>query len=519
MIGMDQYTYIRTAHRVYGKSIKQIVRETGHARNTIRKALKGEVPHYKERENQVYPVLGPYCGIIDQWLTGDKTTPSGQHHTARRVYNRLGEEYNFTGSESSVRSYVRKARLRLGLGNTQAYIPLDPQCATEAEVDWGRAMVIMRGAQMPVRLFCMRSRYSGKDFVRAYSCERQEAFFDGHIHAFTYFGGVFRKIVYDNLKCAVLRILKGKNREEQHQFRCFRSYYTFDAIFCNPGSGHEKGGVEGTVGFARRNYCVPVPKVQSFDELNGLLITRCIARGSHRIAGRPATIDELFEEEKKKLLALPDSPYPNIKLTQGRVSHYGTVTVDHNRYSVPTRYVGCRVTVERSIDSITIFHDHRHIAVHTRSYGKDKWILNPFHYLKLLQRKPGAFHTARPIRQWRDEWPQELERLLDRFVAKHGESKGIKEFLWVLMLYKDHTEDEVNEVVKHAIILGLADSASVKALLSSWSQEQCCPKELTQDQLPPQLRHNAWVTPSNTADYNQLLCKVDSLEGGISHEV
>ena len=345
---MDQYEYIRTAYRVYKKSIKQIMRETGHSRNTIRKVLREEAPCYKGRESQSHPILGSYEEVINDWLQSDRSSPIKQRHTARRIYHRLIEEYVFKGSESNVRRYVREAKVRLGLTGKEAYIPLDPESTLEAEADWGRGIGVIDGSRMLIRLFCMRSRFSGKDFIRCYPCERQEAFFDGHIHAFSYYGGVFRRIVYDNLKSAVLRVLKGKSREEQEEFIKFRSYYTFESIFCNPASGHEKGGVEGLVGFARRNYLVPVPEVKSFDELNALLLDRCMARGGHRIAGRRATIDELFEEEKEGLLPVPVRPYPNVRLSQGRVSNYSTVTVDHNRYSVPTCYVGCKVNVEHS---------------------------------------------------------------------------------------------------------------------------------------------------------------------------
>jgi hypothetical protein len=177
MIGMDQYEYIRTAHRIYGKSIRQIARETGHCRQTIRKVLKGQMPCYRGRVQQAYPVLGPCRPIIDDWLIADRQSPPRQRHTARRIYHRLVEEHGFSGGESSVRRYVRYAKARLGLGGKEAYIPLDPECALEAEVDWGRAMAIIEGVGMAVKLFCMRSRFSGKDFVRAYPCERGRRLF------------------------------------------------------------------------------------------------------------------------------------------------------------------------------------------------------------------------------------------------------------------------------------------------------------------------------------------------------
>jgi len=166
MIGMERYEGIRIAHRVYGKSIRKISKETGHSRATIRKALKEETCSYSKREQQPYPVLGAYLETIDQWLTCDKEESRKQRHTARRIYNRLKQEHGFKGSESAVRNYVREAKLRLGLNKSKAFIPCDPECGKEAEIDWGGAAAYIGGVKVSVRLFCMRSRYSGKHFVR-----------------------------------------------------------------------------------------------------------------------------------------------------------------------------------------------------------------------------------------------------------------------------------------------------------------------------------------------------------------
>ncbi|MDA2931033.1 IS21 family transposase [Acidobacteria bacterium AH-259-O06] len=283
---MDQYELIRTAQRVYGKSIRQIARETGHHRETIRKALAGLEPQYRRRKEVPFPVMGSVAAIVEKWLRTDQEQPKKQRHTARRVYTRLVEEYGFGGAESTVRRWVRECKARLGYGAQQAVLPLDPEAAREAEVDWGTAWVKMEGALRRVKLFCMRSRFSGKSFVRAYPWERQEMFFDGHLHAFAYYGGVFPVQVMDNLSLAVRRILRGKKRIEQERFVAFRSYYTFQVRFCTPGEGREKGGVETLVGFARRNFLVPIPEVRDFEELNELLLRRCHAHSQGKVQGR-----------------------------------------------------------------------------------------------------------------------------------------------------------------------------------------------------------------------------------------
>jgi transposase len=465
MIGMASYEYIRTAHRVYGKGIREISKETGHDRKTIRKALRGEVREYSSRNQQPYPVLAPYLETIDEWLTGDKEESKKQRHTARRIYNRLKQEHGFVGSESSVRRYVREAKLRLGLGKSKAFIPCDPKCGQEAEVDWGGAAAYIGGVKIGIKIFCMRSRYSGKHFVRAYHCERQQAFFDGHMHAFEFLGGIHPVLVYDNLSSAVKQILRGKSRIEQESFIKFRSYYNFSPRFCNPGSGHEKGGVEGMVGYTRRNYLVPLPRVESLDELNEYLLGQCLSHGEHLVAGKEGCVDDLFEKEKSHLISLPWAPFSNIMLGDGKVNHYSTVLVDKNYYSVPTRYAGLKTKVDISINEVKIFWDGKKIATHDRVFGKNKWRLDPQHYLELIQQRPGSFETARPICQWREVWPKVLEDLLCRFQTSQGETAGIKDFINVLMLYGRYQAKEVDTAIESALKNHISSSDGVVHIL------------------------------------------------------
>ena len=200
---MDQYAYIRIAHRVYGKGIRKIARDTGHSRNTVKKALRGEYEGYSERGRQPFPVLGSYLAIIDRWLKEDLERPRKQRHTAVRIYNRLRREHGFKGGESTVRRYVREARRRLGVTPSQVFIPLEPELGMEAEVDWGNCHAIVAEEYVRLKMFCMRSKGSGKPFVQCFPCERQQAFFEGHMEAFSFYGGVFRTLIYDNLTSAL----------------------------------------------------------------------------------------------------------------------------------------------------------------------------------------------------------------------------------------------------------------------------------------------------------------------------
>ena len=466
MLKVDEYAVIRTCHRVYGQNISELARMTGRTRNTIKKALRGEPWGYKERKHQPFPALGGHIGTIDTWLKGDRDRPKKQRHTARRIYIRLADECGYKGSESAVRRYVRLAKMAFGLDTPCAFIPCNPEAGHEAEVDWGTATAIIAGEELRLKFFCMRSKYSGKHFVRFYPCERQQAFLDAHIHAFSFFGGVFPTLIYDNLTTAVQKVLRGRDRIEQEGFRKFQAYYSFKARFCNPDSGHEKGGVEGLVGYARRNYMVPIPEAGSLEELNERVLRQCVSYGEYTSAGRDRSVNALYEEEKEHLVALPGVTFDNIQISGGRADKYATVIVDKNRYSVPNGYAGFKVKVLLYADRVEIFTGTRKLATHGRLFGNNKWSLKPEHYLELIQQRPMAFNSARPIQQWRQNWPQSLHLLLERFCRSQGETNGIKDFINVLMLYKDYAAGEIEAAVELAIDNGISTSAGVYHILT-----------------------------------------------------
>jgi transposase len=465
MLKVDQYDYIRTAFRVYGKKIKQIARDTGHSKNTVKKALGEQYSGYKPRRRQPYPVLGPYMDTIDKWLSADKDRPRKQRHTAVRIYHRLQQEHGFKGSETTVRHYVRQAKLRLGVSAAAVFIASDPQIGAEAEVDWGRCVAILGGLQTQLKLFCMRSKYSGKHFVCCYPCERQQALFDGHLQGFSFFDGIFPVLIYDNLTTAVQKVLRGNRRILQASYDKFRAYYTFTPRFCTPGQGHEKGGVEGLVGYARRNYMVPVPEAESLEALNQKLLQDCLGYGGHRICGRDKSVDALYQEEKKHLICLPPIPFSNLQSSSGKVDKYATVVVDKNHYSVPSAYAHCKVNVVLHIQRVEIFYSHKLIGTHRRLYGNNKWSLLPEHYLDLIAKRPQAFDSARVIRQWRPNWPGCLEALLGRFCQKQGHSKGVKEFISVLMLYRQHGKQRIKSAVEQALAANVSTSDAVEHIL------------------------------------------------------
>jgi len=502
---MDQYELIRTAQRVYGKSIHQIRRETGHHRETIRKALRGEEPRYRRKKTVARPVMDPVGGIIERWLLADRKVDRRQRHTAHRVYERLVAEHGFEGAESTVRTWVRQWRAAQGEGDRKAVIPLDPEAAREGEVDWGTAQVWMAGELRSVKLFVMRSRSSGKPFLRAYPWERQEMFWDAHLRAFDYYGGVFRELVYDNLSLAVQKILRGKRRIEQSRFASFRSHYTFSARFCSPGRGEEKGGVEGLIGFARRNFLVPIPRVRDWNELNELLLARCLQYGAHRLEGREdrRTVEERFQVERRDLLPLPPQPWVNETTLQVKVDGYRTVRVDRNRYSVPPGWVGRWLWAHLSCWEVTLYGENRVLARHQRLFSSSQWQIDPLHYLDLLHRRPGAFDRARPIVQWRRQWPASYEQLLGQLRQRRGESSGTREFLQILKLHEEYESGEVEQAVEKDCRLQCGSLPAVRQFLGRRTGERLFFEPLPAELLPGITDRRVGAT--DVAGYGQLL--------------
>jgi transposase len=461
VIDVDEKELIRRAHFLQGLSMRRIARERRHSRHTVRRALEDPGPPvYRRRQPKPRPVLGPYAAVIDQWLVEDQQRPPKQRHTARRIYNRLVAEYGFRGGESTVRQYVRERRPN----RPEVVIPLEHD-PSEAQVDWGVAQVIMAGRQTSVRLFCFRLCYSQKPFVMAFPTERREAFFAGHVTAFSFIGGVPRRITYDNLPTAVQRILKGGRREEQREFIAFRSHYLFESNFCRPGreGAHEKGLVENLVGFGRRNFLVPLPEVDSFEELNALLLARCQASDGRLLADQGRTVREAWEAEQPHLLPLPRFAWPCCTVHVLKSSRSSVVRFEGNRYSVPAGYAGRNVLLRAYVDRVDIAHGERIIASHPRSYNRGQDILDPYHYVPVLQVKPGAFHHAKAVRRY--PWPPVFRRALAFLEERHPDGQGVREFLRILALKEEAGEESLGQALELALRYRCLAADAVRHLL------------------------------------------------------
>lgn len=490
MVTVELKEMIRREHLIKGKSIRQIARELKHSRKTIRKAIMDPgIPAYTRKEPVAKPVIGPYLAIIKQWLEEDRSRPVKQRHTAKRIYDRLKEEYGFPGGERTVRREVSLLREKI----PESHVPQTYRPGDGATFDFGEAQVLMNGLEKKVHLACMRLDYSSKFFVCALPSERSEGLYASHIDAFEYLEGVPERIRYDNMKQAVGKILKGKNRQEQSLWVAFRSHFLFEADYCTPGKGQEKGGVENLVGYVRRNFLVPMPEVADFAELNAYLLG-CCERDAGERNRWGNTVHELWLEEKEKLRPLPKNMPEACVPVAAKVNRRQMVRFANNWYSVPPHYVGKSVIVKAFVFQIAIALADTVIAVHERSYDRDEEVLDPHHYLPVLLRKPGAFDRATPILTW--PLPPVYDTYRRRLKERHEGSRGVKEYIRILMLLKDHPVDEVTAAVEKTLSYGISSYDGVINLLSQ--AHQSLPETVS-------LRVNSPPVLPNTVDQFDLL--------------
>lgn len=460
MISVEDREKIRRAYFIEQKSLRQIARELHVSRKTIAKALaSAEADVYRLKAPRRAPILDPYKARIDALLAENEKLPRKQRYTGHLICKEL-EKVGYQGSEATVRRYI--AQRRREQRRPKVYIPLEFDPATDAQVDWGEAIVEIAGEQIAVQLFYMRLCYSRKLFMMAFPAQTQEAFFEGHVRAFHYFGGVPHRITYDNVKAAVRKLLEGHARQEQVAFVALRSHYLFESFFCTPGQAVQKGGVEHAVGFGRRNFLVPIPQVASFAELNALLLTRCQEDDARQIDGQPLTIGAAWALERPLLRPLPAQDYPCYVSKPVSLTPYSQVEFDGNRYSVPANRVAAKLLVRAYPFRVEILHGDDVIASHPRCYGQDQDIYDPLHYLPLLEQRPGAFQHAKPLRRWRASWPPVYERLLAKLQT---EEDGLREFVRILRLHQEYPAQLIEQAVAQALAYGCLHLDGVKLCL------------------------------------------------------
>jgi transposase len=437
-------------------------------RRTVRQALESPIPPARKRpQSRAAPKLGEYRELIDSWLTADLEAPRKQRHTAKRIWKRLLDEHGVQVAETTVRDHVRKRRRELGLTVGQVFVPQAHVAGRTAEVDWGQAQVQLGGSAVMVHFFVMRACFSGAAFCMASPVETQQAFLEGHALGFSWFGGVFDELRYDNLGSAVKKVLRGRQRVQTDRFIAMRSHYLFDAIFATPGieGAHEKGGVEGEVGRFRRNHLVPVPSFGSIAGLNAFMVQACESDLDRRIAGRPGTVAEQLSVERP-LLRRIELPFDATELSTVRVDAKALVTVRQNKYSVPASLAGLKVTVAVSAAEVRVFHREKEVARHERLHAKHGTRASLDHYLELLARKPGALARSLPLAQERDRglWPEPFDDLWVQLRQKVGASEADRQMVDVLMLARELGAARVELAVRGVLAGGAIDGRAVAVL-------------------------------------------------------
>ncbi|HET9516990.1 MAG TPA: IS21 family transposase [Actinoplanes sp.] len=461
---VELYEQIRKVHEREQLSIRALAERFHVHRRDVRAALLSPVPPPRKPVARPSPVLDRWMPVIDGWLEADRTAPRKQRHTARRVWQRLVAEHGAQIGESTVRRYVAEVRRRRSVPLVEVMVPQHHPLGAEAEVDFGSIHVYLAGALTELPLFVMRLSASGKGFVRAYLNECQAVFLDGHVRGFEHFGGVADRIRYDNLKAAVIKVLKGRTRLEAERFVALRSHYGFDSFFCQPGikGSHEKGGVESEVGRFRRRHLVPVPHVGSMAELNELLAGAMALDDRRRIAQRPIPVGEHFALEAQVLRPLPAEPFDTTTVSSHRVDRKSRVSVRGALYSVPARLVGRRVEARVGAETVEVLNASTVIAAHGRARKGDE-VLVLDHYLEVLKVKPGAMLSATPLARARaaGAFTEVHERFWAQARRRLGDSDGTKALIEVLLAHRLLPVDAVIAGMSAALSVGIVDPAVV----------------------------------------------------------
>ena len=434
IIEVDIYSAIRTRFSD-GESMRSIAKSLGISRQTVKKYCEGSThPEVRKAYQREACVLTNDVNafILSCFKEDEDEKLKKQKHTAKRIYDRLVEEKAFTGSYSSIRIAVRSLKAERTVP-PQSSVPLSYTPGEAVQIDWGEATIYLDGQKTKVHTFCGRLCYSCDIFVQVYKAANEETFLEAQQLMFDFFGGIPRRLIFDNAKVAVKEGF-GIYAKPQDKYLSFSAHYAFSLDFCNPASGNEKSLVENLVGYSRRNFLVPVPRVNDIEELNRKLWNACITyRENHKVEHRSIPVKAMYQEEVKFLSAIPRFRFDTSKTAIAKVDDFSTVRYEKNNYSVPTKYLRKDVTVKGYANSICILHEGTVIATYSRQYGSGNTKYRLEHYIDLLERKPRSVHNARPVKEtltkelldWGDQLPggnKEMVKLL-RLCVDYGEDR------------------------------------------------------------------------------------------------
>ena len=429
---MDMIAEIRRRHLVSKESISSIARDLNLSRPTVCKHCRTQSEPVYHRLKQPTPMLGAFEETLETWLRTERLLPRRQRRTARRLFEGLQAE-GYRGAYDSVQRFVQRWKAaKSGPAFTDACVPLVFAPGEACQFDWSHEHVELGGVMQTIKVAHFRLTFSRQMFVVAYPRETQEMVFDAHNRAFAYFGGVPLRMVYDNLKAVVETIFTGKERLFNRRFMVLANHYLFEPVACTPASGWEKGQVENQVGNIREWLFTPLARFASFEALNEWLATRCreLAQRKHPVTPEHS-IAACFVTEQPALRRIT-APFDGYVEHVLRVSSTCLVVLDRNRYSVPAAFAGRVVSVRSTATQVRIVADGAVIAEHARRFGRDLLICDPWHYLPILERKPGALRNGVPFCEW--DLPASIQRVRDRIL---NQPKGDRAFVELLMMARE----------------------------------------------------------------------------------
>jgi transposase len=448
-------------------SKRQILRREKIHWETLKKVLQySEPPGYRIDKPRPKPKIGPFLEQIAQIIEDDKHLPKKQRHTAKRIYERI-KEMGYEGKYTQVKEGVREIK-RL---KQEVYMPLNHKPG-EAQVDFGYALAKVAGILRKLAFFVMVLPYSDAFFVMTFERECTESYWEGHVRAFEFFGGVPETISYDNSKVLVSKIIGPHERKLTDGFLKLQSHYLFREHFCRVRRPNEKGVVEGVVKFARLNFFVPVPQARDLQELNVRLVQLCREDMKRRLRGKNGAKAELLKEDQAVFLDLPAVPFDACRKQPTRANSLSLVRFDDNDYSVPVDYAHHEILIKGYVDRVVLCHKQNVVAEHKRSWGKEGVFFNYIHYLPLLQRKPGSLDYARPLVDL--NLPKCFDTLRRRLVVEEEkEGEGSREFIRILRLLEDYPMAKLSKAVEKGLkIRGHSRDVIAQFLIPHFSWEQ-----------------------------------------------
>src|SRR6201987_5372944 len=495
MLVVETIAKIRRAYFVDGQPIKAICRELGVSRKVVRKVIRSQATEFRyERETQPQPKMGPWSAELDRLLEANESKATRERLTLIRLFEEL-RGLGYVGGYDAVRRYARRWSQERGASTTSAYVPLSFAPGEAYQFDWSHEVVLLSGTTVIVKVAHVRLCHSRMLFVRAYPRETQEMVFDAHDRAFALFKGTCSRGIYDNMKTAVETIFVGKERRYNRRFLQMCSHYLVDPVACTPASGWEKGQVENQVGLVRERFFTPRLRFKSYDELNAWLMDKCIAWAkAHGHPERPdQTIWEVFEEERPQLIAYRGR-FDGFQCRPASVSKTCLVRFDNNKYSVSASAVGRPVDIHAYAERVVIRQDGRIVAEHPRRYGRGATVYDPWHYVPVLARKPGALRNGAPFKDW--VLPTALERVRRKLT---GSDDGDRQMVKILAAVLTDGLPAVEAACLQALSEGVHSADVVINILARQRDSGPTATILTPDAL--RLRH---APTADCARYDQL---------------